>query len=143
MGNYKQSVQNPNNAFIAACAHGHLHIVEELLESFPDIDMTAQDNQAIISACEGNHTRVAEFLCEDLNVDIYARGCQPFIDAVDNQRDEIIELLCDASEGSDILYLCKELGYYIKSTEPLELYRECPFIENENDNTITYTVKKN
>ncbi|KAI9021325.1 kinase-like domain-containing protein [Hyaloraphidium curvatum] len=107
--NYREPASQ-NNAFLVACANGHVDIVKILLRD-PRIERNARNarqKNAFILACEEGHVEVAEELVAvagEIGLDLNARddeGCTAFFRACQNHQAGVVRLLLNNQDRIDI-----------------------------------------
>jgi ankyrin repeat protein len=86
-----------DSTFIIACKHGHLHIVQHLMDAGADVH--AKDHTGFLLACSSGHDAVVQFLL-DAGADVSIRDCEALMLACMYGHLAVVERLLEA--GADV-----------------------------------------
>ena len=121
--------------FKVACANGHLYVAKWLIEIKPDIDISADSEDAFRYACREGHLDIAKWLYEvKPDIDISVCFYEPFRNACAHGYLELAKWLYDTFPGID-LNICDQFTFpHISYLDYEHIVEWINSIKNSHDN---------
>ena len=129
------------NVFQWSCRNGHLEVVKWLVETFDDIDVHAENEEAFILSCVHGYLEIAKWLFETFgDIDVHANNDEAFRYSCSYGHLEIVKWLVKTFDDIDVHIHNEEAFRRSCETGQLEvaklLITIIPDIRQNNDNYL-------